>query len=185
MVNSPDKIALGPPHWLAPERGSDEPLWDQFDPVALLEANVLKMQHQQATSQWIRTWAFAFTGFFLGYAYLIQDSVILLLLAFVLVETILFIILLKDVEWHRMFWRYRDRARLCEAYLLGNVDRETCRREYLQAIEASRADLLRDAFSLRKLATVSTDFVESYLIVGLGLAFAMRLVLAVYRVFPI
>jgi hypothetical protein len=178
-VKKLENISLNPPPWLSPEGADQAPVSEIFDAATLLEANLTKMHHQQATSQWIRTWSFAFVGFFLGYAYLIQDSIMLLLLAFLLVELILIIILLKDVGWHQMFWRYRDRARLCEAYLLGQIDQQTMRSRYLRAKEPARAALLRDAFSIRRLATVSTDFVESYLIVALACAFIVQLIIVV------
>lgn len=177
-----DNVSIESPSALSPAAAEKPALWEQFDPVALFEANITKMHHHQATSQWIRTWSFAFTGFFLGYAYLLKNSVFLLLIAFVLVELILMVILIKDVGWHKPFWRYRDRARACEAYFLGNINRETLRREYLGASEPSRTALLRDAFSPKKLLTVSTDFVESYLMVGLAVAFLARLLLALFPV---
>jgi hypothetical protein len=166
-----DKISLNPPKWLSSEIVGEQPVWDQLNPAELLAANLVKMHHQQATSQWIRTWSFALTGFFIGYASVFQESLLIQTFAFLAIELMLIIILLKDVEWHRMFWRYRDRARLCEAYLLGNIDKETMRGEYLAVVEPSRGTLLRDAFSPRKLVSVSTDFMESYLIVSLALGF--------------
>ena len=175
-----DKISLKPPKWLSPEIVGEEPLWDQFNPAELLAANLVKMHHQQATSQWIRTWSFALTGFFIGYASVFQESLLIQTLAFLAIELMLIIILLKDVEWHKMFWRYRDRARLCEAYLLGNIGKEAIRSEYLAVAEPSRRTLLRDAFSPRKLVSVSTDFVESYLIVSLALGFIAYLVMTLY-----
>jgi len=163
-----DSVSIEAPPALSPGAADDPAAWEQLDVATLFEANLTKMHHHQSVSQWIRTWSFALTGLFLGSGYVVRESLALFVLAYLSVELILVIILLKDIEWHQGFWRYRDRARACEAYLLGNIDKETMRRQYLRATVPSRSTLLRDAFSVRKLITVSTDFVEAYLIIGLG-----------------
>lgn len=162
------EVTIEAPAALSPGAADRPAAWEQFDPATLFNANLTKMHHHQSVSQWIRTWSFALTGVVLGYGYVLRGSLALVLLAFASVELALVIILLKDVAWHQGFWRYRDRARACEAYLLGNIDGETMRHQYLQTSEPSRWTLLCDAFSPRKLVTVSTDFVESYLIIALA-----------------
>lgn len=149
-----------------------------LDPVALLDANLQKMHHQQATAQNIRTWSFAFVAFLLGSTYFHDPRLEIAVTVFVIAELVLFVILLREIDWHRMFWKYRDRARVCEAYLLGMIDKARCREEYLRTEDVSRASLLRGAFSPRQIGTVTTDFVEVYLMLAVGLAFAVRFAIA-------
>jgi hypothetical protein len=148
---------------------------DEFNAAALLSANLAKMHHQQSISHNIRIWSFALTGFFLGSNFLYNPKWKVAITALAIAETILVLILFREIDWQRMFWRYRDRVRTCEAYLVGCITRDQCRREYLQAKDRSRSDLAKVAFDPVRLLTNSTDFIEVYLMIALLAAFAARL----------
>jgi hypothetical protein len=150
-------------------------LTEEFNAAALLSANLAKMHHQQASSLNIRIWSFALAGFFLGSNFLYNPRLPVAVAALAIAEVVLALILFREIEWQRMFWRYRDRARSCEAYLLGCLTRDQCRREYLAAKDRSRADLAKIAFDPLRLLTNTTDFVEVYLMIALAAAFAARL----------
>jgi hypothetical protein len=168
---SDDRYHPSPPSLLQGEKFTDE-----FDATALFNANLAKMHHQQSTSQNIRIWSFALTGFFLGSNFLSNQRLAVAIVALVIAEIVLLLILIREIDWQRMFWRYRDRARVCEAYLLGTVDRDSCRREYLEARDRTRGELVRLAFDPVRLLTNSTDFVEVYLMIGLVCVFAAHLI---------
>jgi len=153
-----------------------EQFTDEFNAAALFSANLAKMHHQQSSSLTIRVWSFALTGFFLGSNFLSSKRLAVAVASLVIAETILFLILIREIDWQRMFWRYRDRARACEAYLLGTIDRDTCRREYMEARDRTRAELARLAFDPMRLLTNSTDFIEVYLMIGLVCVFAANLI---------
>jgi len=145
------------------------------DVPALLSANITKMHHQQTMSQGIRTWSFAFIGFLIGSNLIWNQSITASLSSFVLSELILLVILIREIEWQRMFWRYRDRARACEYYSVGIICKNDFVREYLGASNRSRKTLLWNAFSLKRLITISTDFIEVYFMIVVAVMFVGRL----------
>jgi hypothetical protein len=163
-------ITIGPSHWLDPAKANEEPLTDELNVSELARMNLSKMHQHQATSQWIRTWSFALTGAFIGYAYYPGKPMWFVAVWSIIMELVLFAILVKDVSWHSPFWRYRDRVRLCEAYFIGNLAKEDFRQEYLRVRGPSRRDLLRDAFSIKKLLLINSDFVEVYLMAVIAIA---------------
>lgn len=148
-----------------------------YDVPSLLQMNIAKMHHQQSTAQNIRTWSFAFTGFLLGSSYLFDKRLIVAATTFVITEIVLLVILLREIDWHRMFWKYRDLCRLCEGFLLGNVDPKDFKTSYINAMPWSRSMLLKGCFSPRQIFTATTDFVEVYLMIAVAVAFGVRLVL--------
>ncbi len=116
------------------------------------------------------------TGFLLGSNFLFSQRLVVAASALVIAEVILLLILIREIDWQRMFWRYRDRARICEGYLLGMVDRDTCRREDCESKDRTRGELARIAFDPVRLLTNSTDFIEVYLMIGIAVSFATRLI---------
>jgi hypothetical protein len=125
----------------------DEEKRCEFDAAALLTANLGKMHHQQSISHTIRTWSFAFLGFLVGTAFLTSSTLVVSSTAFVVAEIVLFIILLRDLSWHGMFWRYRDRARACEECILGKVSTRECIERYNAAEDRTRINLLKSALT--------------------------------------
>lgn len=143
---------------------------------ALLSANLTKMHHQQQTCQWVRAWSFALVAFFFGSTYLVPKTPLGSALVFVLAEFVLLFVLLKDVQWHAAFWQYRDRARACESHLLRNLSFDDFCKQYAAAKLPSRLDLVKGAFSLPQFVTLSNDFIETYLMAVVLVAFLIRLI---------
>jgi len=167
-------ISITPSPWLDPIAAADNPAIEELNVPALLTCNITKMQNHQVTCQWIRTWSFALIGAYFGYVFVHTYNIRMLVLISIGMELTIFAILMKDIGWHSPFWRYRDRARLCEAFLLGNLSKENFRSEYMLVTQPTKTTLLRDAFSLKKLVMFDIDFIKAYLMIVLAVALIFR-----------
>ena len=171
-------ITIAPSPLLDPSNSDEPPLTDELNVPELSHMNLTKMHQHQATAQWIRTWSFAISGASIGYVFAPGKPMWFVAVWSTILVFVLFAILVKDISWHCPFWRYRDRVRLCEAYFVGKLAKEDFRHKYLRVQAPSRRDLLRDAFSAKKLFLVDTDFIEVYLMVVIVIAcilYALRI----------
>jgi uncharacterized membrane protein len=136
----------------------------------LWTVNITKMHFQQNVCFQLRNWAIAITGVVIPLMWAGTTNAEGRIWLHFLTIAIICLILDKDLRWHGPFFRYRNRARDCEAALLKTKSIQQVYFDYSYHQDRSPSELLREALQPDKVFTLQTDYIEIYLVLILLLS---------------
>jgi hypothetical protein len=130
----------------------------------LWSVNITKMHFQHNVCFQMRNWAFVITGVVIPLIWVGNPSPTTKFWLHVFTILLMGLILQKDLCWNGYHDMYRERARLCEKVILGQLEVNGLLEKYFELKPASNVTQLRSALTPNNLFLLQTDFVELYLL---------------------